>query len=309
MKKISIILSIYNCEDYLDKCLSSVENQTMNKKDYELIIINDGSKDKSIEIIKKYKKANKNWKLIDRENRGLATSRNEGLDICCGHYITFLDSDDYYNNNSLEVMYNEMEKNKAEIGLFRSNRFDSKSSYGDAYEELFSKMPCITNVNDNFNLLRCIRSCPVIYSNKMVNNVRFIEGFVHEDNYFCSKTFFKASRILISDKVVYNTRIREGNSISITQNIQYKSFYGLLNNIIATDIELKKREIIKLHLNQLYVYLLKLPKDDYAKAKKDIFNYLKDMYLNQIISRFRYLKLKNYIAIKIFLYGGKKRCK
>lgn len=113
MYKISVIIPIYNMEKYLSKCLDSVLNQSL--KDIEVIAINDGSKDKSIEILRKYQKKHKNLKVFDNNNMGISATRNFGIEKSTGEYITFIDSDDFIDVNMLEFMYNKAKKENLDI--------------------------------------------------------------------------------------------------------------------------------------------------------------------------------------------------
>ena len=94
MPKVSVIIPCYNTEKYLKECLDSVINQTL--KDIEIICINDGSTDNSLEILKEYAQKDERIKLIDRENKGVAKSRNEGIRKVTGQFVCFMDPDDYY---------------------------------------------------------------------------------------------------------------------------------------------------------------------------------------------------------------------
>ena len=100
MIKYSFIVPVYNTEKYLKKCLDSLVNQTY--KDFEIIVVNDGSTDKSSNIISKYQKKYKNIIVIDKENEGLSMARNRGVQKSSGKYIIFVDSDDYVSNKLLE---------------------------------------------------------------------------------------------------------------------------------------------------------------------------------------------------------------
>ena len=94
MKKVSVIVPVYNTSKYLDECINSIIKQTY--KNLEIIFINDSSNDDSLEVISKYK--DKRIKIIDlKENKGVAVARNKGIEISTGDYICFLDSDDYWN--------------------------------------------------------------------------------------------------------------------------------------------------------------------------------------------------------------------
>ena len=114
MPKISIIVPVYNVEKYINKCLKTLTQQTL--QDIEIIIVNDGSLDKSVDIIEKYVKENSSKiKYYEKENGGLSSSRNYGLEYATGEYIAFLDSDDYVETNMYEEMYNLAKQENADM--------------------------------------------------------------------------------------------------------------------------------------------------------------------------------------------------
>ena len=100
MVKVSVVIPVYNVEDYLRDCLDSIVNQTL--KDIEIICINDGSTDNSLEILEHYKSKDERIKVISQENGGISAARNKGIDLASGDYISFIDSDDYIDNNFYE---------------------------------------------------------------------------------------------------------------------------------------------------------------------------------------------------------------
>lgn len=102
--KISVVVPVYNVEKYIGQCLDSILGQTL--KDIEIICINDGSKDNTLEILKDYAQKDSRIILIDKENEGLSKARNQGTEIASGEYISFIDSDDWIDENYLEALYN-----------------------------------------------------------------------------------------------------------------------------------------------------------------------------------------------------------
>ena len=112
--KLSIIVPVYNVEKYLERCLETLVNQTI--KEYEIIIVVDGSTDNSIEIVKKYKEKYSNLiKYVETENRGLSAARNHGIDLAKGEYIGFVDSDDYISTNMYEKLYKCAKDNNYDV--------------------------------------------------------------------------------------------------------------------------------------------------------------------------------------------------
>lgn len=114
--KISIIIPAYNVQNYISRCLESLINQTY--KNLEIIVINDGSKDNTLNIINEFAKKDNRIIVINQENKGVSDSRNAGLKKVTGTYITFVDSDDWLDNNSCEEMINYLISNNADIAMF-----------------------------------------------------------------------------------------------------------------------------------------------------------------------------------------------
>lgn len=170
---ISIIVPVYNGEKYIDKCLKSLVNQTL--KNIEIIVVNDGSKDKTQNIVEKYKKENSNIILINSTNKGVAAARNKGLKIAKGNYIGFVDSDDYVDLNMFKDMYE----------LAQKNNYDSVQCnfYYTDYNKTVIGNKFYMN---NFDLkIYMINLFPVIwnkiYKRELLENVLFKEGVFAED--------------------------------------------------------------------------------------------------------------------------------
>lgn len=119
--KFSVIIPVYNVENYLSQCLDSVINQTIY--DIEIICVNDGTKDSSKQILDKYRKMDSRIQVIDKKNGGLSSARNYGLKKATGNYILFLDSDDYIENKACERLYYEILESKPDIIVFGSHIF------------------------------------------------------------------------------------------------------------------------------------------------------------------------------------------
>ncbi len=115
--KISVVIPVYNCEKHLEKCMNSLNQQTMSSSDFQVVFINDGSKDKSDEICTRLQKSCSNVLYYKKENGGVSSARNKGLELAEGKYILFLDADDSISNNTLLDIYNFFEKNYNEVDL------------------------------------------------------------------------------------------------------------------------------------------------------------------------------------------------
>ena len=115
MSEISIIIPTYNVEKYIDKCFESIVNQTF--KDFEVIVINDGSTDQTLRLIKEWEKQDSRFTVIDKTNEGVGKTRNLGLSIAKAPYVIFIDPDDYLHAQMLEKLYKEIKLSNASLAI------------------------------------------------------------------------------------------------------------------------------------------------------------------------------------------------
>ena len=128
MKLFSVILPIYNVENYIDKCLNSIYSQKIDDELFEVIAVNDGSPDNSMEIVRKYVEYHSNLHIVNKENGGVSSARNEGIRIANGKYLLFIDPDDLIIPNSLIQLLDKLNTNcEVELYILRSyNHFTKK---------------------------------------------------------------------------------------------------------------------------------------------------------------------------------------
>ena len=268
MPKFSIIVPVYNVEDYISECLLSIMNQT--EKDFEVIVVNDGSKDKSIEIAKKYP-----VKIINQENQGLSEARNTGVKHAKGEYILFLDSDDYWEKDLLKNLKQEL-KDKPDI-----IRFQIQETYADNRvikheeepfaickgEKAFKKI-CSYHFVEN-------AWCYCIKRSYYINNdYKFMKGTIHEDFGLIPLVIIKASRVKSISYIGYNYRQRE-NSIMSSKNYEKtkKKVDDFLRHYINLMKEINKTKIEATYFksfisNSLILKITELNKKDYKEYKK-----------------------------------------
>ncbi len=239
MVKISVIIPVYNVENYLNECLDSVVNQTLS--DIEIICVNDGSTDNSLNILKQYSKSDNRIKIINQNNLGVSSARNNGLDVSVGKYICFLDSDDYLELDALEKVYDVSESNGLDICLFKLINFDddTKKQYNEEYFDMtFLKKKYGSSVfshNDIESDLFRISVTPhsKLFNREFISQFKFPEGLIYEDNVFFTQAMFEAGRVLFYDEYLYNRRIRQ-NSITHSGNekcIDWIEIFNILINI------------------------------------------------------------------------------
>lgn len=222
MVEISVIIPTYNVEKFIGETLESVINQTF--EDMEIICVNDGSSDGTLDILKEYSNNDGRIKIIDKENGGVGSARNRGLDAAKGKYIIFLDSDDMLDLNALSELYDIANEKNTDLIMFRSVNFNDESAK-DFIEEYNS----MEQIPDSFNnslfsfkdLLEYFSNMDVTVSTKffkheLIEDVRFDEDVIFEDNLFTLDYFFNADKIYLYDKVLHHRRIRAGSIITST---------------------------------------------------------------------------------------------
>ena len=264
--KISIIVSIYNTEKYLEKCIDSLLNQTY--QNLEIILIDDCSKDDSFKIMQKYAKKDKRIVLIkNEENLGLARSRNKALDLVTGDYIGFIDSDDYIPLNYYEILYKNISANDlvvCDINL--------------VYEKGNNLTKCGTKDNQIINIINnglAASACNKLFKKELFNQVRYPDGIINEDVAVILPILANAKKVKYTDETYYNYIQRESSiqnsSIDRKRFDIFKTVEMALNNI-------KKKEYKEgIIFNQIILLLLfVLPREEkFTKRYKLLKEYSK----------------------------------
>lgn len=284
MPKVSVIIPVYNCEEYLYECFSSIERQTFGLENIEVIIVNDGSTDHSEEIIKQHCHKHKLWTSIMQENRGISYARNIAMERVSTHYILFLDSDDYLEDNAIENLYDAIVKNKVGLVIGRTRCFDSKGTYKYYTDKILTKEKVVTYKKFK-KITESIALGGKIFDKSIIKNTKFILNAKHEDIYFSLKIFLQNCNVYLMNKVVYNRRLREGKNRSIMQSLNYDTYQDLITNYkkvieeCEADGKLTKRIIEKLNK-----YIAKnLKSRDIKKAQNDCMKFLNSIKkINQV---------------------------
>ena len=247
MTDISIIVPVYNAEEYLKKCLDSLVNQT--KKELEFILINDGSTDKSEEIIKTYK--DKRIKYFKNKNQGIGKTRNFGIEKATGKYLMFLDSDDYFSNDACEILWKTAEKEKADLIVFDYYRVE-KGNLNEVKIESFNA----TNIKDDPNLLLKINlgPCNKIYKTDLIknNDIKFEESLKYEDTLFVVKAIYNAQKIIKLNRFLHYYMIHEKSETTVRD----ERVFDILKIVDKIRKYLKNDKSIKETVDKLTVQIL-----------------------------------------------------
>ncbi|EKY29019.1 glycosyltransferase [Clostridium celatum] len=289
MALISIIIPVYNVQKYLNKCIESAINQTM--KDIEILLINDGSTDKSGEICDYYAKSDSRIRVIHKENEGVSSARNIGLDLATGQWIAFLDSDDWIEENMYEILYENAIKQKVDICACNFEYFtkDNISLYNkdlmNGLEGIYTSKEFMDFIYEgqHKNAL-CVCIWNKIYKKSIFNNLRFINS-IHEDEQICTQIYSKKLNIYLLGQPLYKY-------IQVAQSITNKKFSK--ENLVNLDILYERCSLFK---SVGYVDLFIKSLKEYCDV--NIGYYFKIKELDNEIDYKRYFEQYNKILLEI----------
>ena len=218
-KLISIIVPVYNVEEYLEECLDSIKNQTFT--DIEAILVNDGSTDGSKRICECYCEQDNRFKLINQENQGQSVARNNGVAASIGEFITFVDSDDVVKEDMLEQLMKQMTTENIDIVecWYTNNEQELKPKTKDNIDIVFrgdAKEALVSLCKDNV-----VRLNPVakLFRREVIINFPFLEGFIYEDVYSGISILKQIRNMVKINYTGYYYRVRPGS----TMNRQFTS--------------------------------------------------------------------------------------
>lgn len=247
MIKVSIIIPVYNSEKYISRCLDSIINQSY--KNIEVLVINDGSSDNSLKILKEYEKKYNNIKVIDKENEGVAITRNKGIKLATGDYIMFIDNDDFIDSDYLESYINSV-SNDVDIVMGGYKRVNEKNKIL-FYERL---------KDTNWSKYIIMAPWAKLYKKEFLikNNIEFLSYKIGEDVYFNLLAYSKNPKIKIIDYIGYNWFFNTKSVSNTTQkgldtdiDITY-----LLDNINNNYKDKNQNELLNYFYFRYYIWYL-----------------------------------------------------
>ena len=226
MLKLSIIIPVYNVKKYIEQCINSCINQIgVSKEEYEIIIVNDGTRDNSMDVVNHIDWKGVQHTIFEQENQGLSAARNSGLKIAQGDYVWFVDSDDWIADNSLKLLFDIMAVDVDGITIGAADvlgdeiksRFDRCGLSQDGYRGL-----------DLIKMNQCSCCVPfTIYKREFLlkNKLEMMVGVFHEDSEFTPRAYNEASKICVVHDDLYFVR---QNPTSITRTFNAKKSFDLI---------------------------------------------------------------------------------
>ena len=246
MKKLSLIIPVYNVEQYIGRCLQSCLSQPhVAADDYELVIVNDGTKDSSMQVVEEMVNGLNNVTIINQHNQGLSMARNAGLKAAKGEYVWFIDSDDWIEEGCLYEIIQRLAQTDVDILQLQ---YRNVYTDGTPNDEHYSTIEGVMKSKDWFTQNGYHAAVPFMVYRKALleeNHLQFFPGIYHEDSEFKPRVVYLADTCASYDKVAYN--YFKGNSSSITAVLKLKNGLDLFTvmNRLATFVD-------EHHINGIY---------------------------------------------------------
>lgn len=244
--KISVIIPLYNTQDYIEETLYSITNQTF--KDIEIIIINDGSTDNSLQIVSKIK--DNRIKLESQKNQGQSTARNRGLELASGKYIYFMDSDDLLAQDMFEKCYEKCEQEKLDYLFFNAEVFDDthhifrKNEYTRTLPEnrLFSGIEAMNLLIDKheYSVAVWLNLIKREYLEEI--KLKFHSGIIHEDELFTTILYLQAKRVSFLQESFFKRRVRPNSTMTTKMTFWNVECYFIVVDELTKFIKEKDNE-------------------------------------------------------------------
>ena len=304
-EKISVIVPIYNSEKYLNGCLDSILNSTY--KNLEILLINDGSTDSSLDICKEYEKSDSRIRIISQENRGLSAARNTGIDNASSNYYVFIDSDDEIMPTMIEELYDLLIKKNADIAMCNFYYHRLSEQVKIRRTKTFSGNSKFQLLEQNYLLITTVQ-WNKIFRKEIFDDLRYPEGLYHEDEYIIHHELDKAKKIAFTNRKLYHYFNRES---SITNRKDLKRNYDVVLAYVDKINFFRKKEMY--HYSMIFMRYLAY-QQQLANRNGDAPN--SDIYLPKINALFKqmltihtYLKKMGLEVDKKPTYFEKKKSK
>lgn len=281
--KVSVIIPVYNSEKYLCECLDSILSQDSN--DFEIICIDDGSSDTSLDILESYKNRFNNMKIVVQSHLGLSAARNKGINCSNGEYIYFVDSDDIVIDGYIKKAYEACKKYELDVFLFSFENFCDDYETSLKYKDRINKAKRIFNSKKVFTGLEMMEqliSRDEYYNMVWIqmvnrrfliaNSIFFYEGIIFEDILYTFKLLMKSNRVFCSKEIGYRKRIHNNSICGKPENIDnVESLWVTLKELIVIcrglQYETKTKEFVVLNIikkvkRQLALHFSRLTESD-----------------------------------------------
>lgn len=250
--KLSFVIPVYNVEKFVERCLLSCLNQDLQKDEYEIVVINDGSKDNSLQLVNAIAAEQPNVVVYSQINAGLSAARNKGLSLAKGDYVWFIDSDDWIESDCIREVYSLCSSHNLDVLAICASECDDNKSEVLFSLPGFAKHPLC---GKEFLKKKKFEQCAPFYIFKRTflisENLSFYTGIFHEDFEFTPRMLYMAERFMALDKPLYNVY---SNQNSITRTVNPQKAFDFLT--VARSLDLFEQKMVEEELKPVFHYLI-----------------------------------------------------
>jgi glycosyltransferase involved in cell wall biosynthesis len=272
--KVSVVIPVYNTEKYVGECLDSLLAQTLSG--IEIICINDGSTDGSLEVLRNYKEQYPQVKVLDQPNKGQSAARNAGLQIAQGKYVYFMDSDDLLEANAFEELYATCEHHELDVVYFSgksffetpeleakhqafANNYSRQGAYGSVVSG--QEMLALQKSNSDFYVSPCLQFLRRDFL--LENNISFYEGIIHEDNLFSFQVILLAQKAFCVAEVYFYRRMRPSSVMTSKEGLNNAQgycvcYFQMVNFAGALKLPNKVEEVTDSVINSILKAIMRI---------------------------------------------------
>lgn len=274
---LSIIIPVYNVEPFVEKCIRSCEAQDVSKDDYEIVVVNDGSKDNSLDVVNRVANEFENIRVFSQANAGLSAARNTGMREAKGEYYMFVDSDDWIAENCLAKLIEKLRMERPDaLAICAANVLNGEDKRRQSY-------PDETPISGRDLLVKGVSPCAPfsIWSADFFKKFKltFFEGIFHEDSEFTPRAYYLADKVSLTNDIIYYVR---QNPNSITRSANPKKSFDLVNVVCPHLSEFSKcvdaryqylfHDMLSMYLNNALFNIVDTSKDNQQKLNEAIYN-------------------------------------
>lgn len=311
---ISVIVPVYNVEEYLPTCIESILNQTY--KDLEILLIDDGSTDNSGKICDKYAKQDKRCIVIHQPNKGRSEARNNGLNHAKGEYISFIDSDDYIHPQMLEILYEALQKGDYDFSmtLYKEVRAKEPTQFIFTYtSQELDQNQLIYNLyqyykrKNNYPEISFHVVWNKLYKKELIHNTSFIQTAA-EDTVFNNTIYLKCKKAIVINKEMYywvqrpTSITHQNQGINLTYINRILSYYQCLKDIPKNNSKYRATALVKLY-KTIIIYSFNV-QNSHLKAKfKELKQFIKQETFSEFLSNLQISVINKIVILLLFYFS------
>ena len=269
---ISVIVPVYNVQDYVSRCIKSILEQSF--KNFEVILVNDGSTDNSLKICQEYENKDKRVKLLSQPNQGLSAARNTGLEIADGYFICFVDSDDFIEKDYLKLLLENIKSTDSDISMCEYFLTDEKGEKISIEKFNEPEGIAILSGKETFkyfykgNYAPNVVAWNKLYKASIFKTLRYKEGYYFEDEFIARPLFYTAKKVSILRIPLYNYVQRAGSIMNSSWNLKQYEDRQLLYKERIRYFKNRDKAMYKFAVHQYKDWIVGIEYIDLLKVKK-----------------------------------------